>query len=187
MQYVYVASSWRNQYYNDVVESLLVAGIDVYDFRNPAPGDHGFSWSAIDPNWKTWTAEQFTAALEHPVAVYGFELDRTALMGASALVLVLPCGRSAHAEAGFAAGRFMGRGGKVFVYIPPGEVVEPELMYSLFDGVVSGTISQFALRNLIGMIKESPGWYPSNVRGRRVAIMRQTQVYLQPQAMPESK
>lgn len=45
-------------------------------------------------------------------------------------MLVLPCGRSAHTEAGWMAGR----GRKVVVYIP--EMQEPELMYKLFDKVV---------------------------------------------------
>ena len=53
-----------------------------------------------------------------------------ALKAADTCVLVLPCGRSAHAEAGWMAGA----GKRVIVYIP--EMVEPELMYKLFDEVV---------------------------------------------------
>ena len=45
-------------------------------------------------------------------------------------MLVLPCGRSAHTEAGWMAGA----GKHVIAYIP--EMVEPELMYKLFDAVV---------------------------------------------------
>jgi hypothetical protein len=40
---------------------------------------------------------------------------------------VLPCGRSAHTEAGW----MKGAGKKVIVYIP--EMQEAELMYKLFD------------------------------------------------------
>lgn len=43
---------------------------------------------------------------------------------------VLPCGRSAHTEAGW----FAGRGLKTIVYMPGKQ--EPELMYKLFDRVV---------------------------------------------------
>ena len=53
-----------------------------------------------------------------------------ALEWADTCVLVLPCGRSAHTEAGWMAGA----GRRVLVYIP--EMMEPELMYKLFDGVV---------------------------------------------------
>ena len=45
-------------------------------------------------------------------------------------MLVLPCGRSAHTEAGWMAGA----GKRVVVYIP--EMVESELMYKLFSDVV---------------------------------------------------
>ena len=58
-----------------------------------------------------------------------------ALERADACVLVLPCGRSAHTEAGWMAGR----GKKVVVYIPKME--EPELMYKLFDKV-AGTLDE---------------------------------------------
>jgi hypothetical protein len=53
-----------------------------------------------------------------------------AMEWADACVLVLPCGRSAHTEAGW----FAGKGIKTVVYIP--EKQEPELMYKLFDAVV---------------------------------------------------
>ncbi len=48
-----------------------------------------------------------------------------------ASVLVLPCGRSAHTEAGW----FAGQGKKVFAYIPNKDCFEPELMYKLFTKV----------------------------------------------------
>lgn len=54
----------------------------------------------------------------------------TAKPGASTCVLVLPCGRSAHTEAGW----FAGRGLKTIVYMLGKQ--EPELMYKLFDRVV---------------------------------------------------
>ena len=57
--------------------------------------------------------------------------DLEALQQADTCVLVLPCGRSAHTEAGWMAGA----GKRVIAYIP--EMVEPELMYKLFDKVVS--------------------------------------------------
>jgi hypothetical protein len=43
----------------------------------------------------------------------------------------LPCGRSAHTEAGW----FAGQGKKVFAYIPDKDSFEPELMYKLFTKV----------------------------------------------------
>lgn len=46
---IYVASSWRNPYQPVVVGELRFMGHEVYDFRNPEPGSHGFHWSEIDP------------------------------------------------------------------------------------------------------------------------------------------
>ncbi len=98
MAKIYVASSWRNTYYPEVVARLKEAGHEVYDFRNPTHGGNGFRWTDIDE--------------------------------ADTCVLVLPCGRSAHTEAGW----MKGAGKRTIVYIPKME--EPELMYKLFDAVV---------------------------------------------------
>ena len=46
-------------------------------------------------------------------------------------VLCLPCGRSAHLEAGW----MKGAGKKVIAYIPQDVKIEPELMYGLLDGI----------------------------------------------------
>ena len=48
---IYVASSWRNGYYPDVVAKLREAGYDVYDFRNPPSGDPGFKWSSVSEEY----------------------------------------------------------------------------------------------------------------------------------------
>lgn len=122
---IYVASSWRNPIQLVVVQKLREAGHDVYDFKNPEPGNYGFHWSEIDPNWRNWSAQEFIKALNHPSAITGFDLDFNALVECDACVLVLPCGRSAHLEAGFAAGA-----GKPLVILLADEN-EPELMYNM--------------------------------------------------------
>lgn len=100
---IYVASSWRNPDQPWLVALLLTHGHEVYDFRNP-PGGTGFAWKSIDPNWELWTTEEYRAALEHPLAVAGFASDAGALEWCDTCVLLLPSGRSAHLEAGWAAG-----------------------------------------------------------------------------------
>lgn len=122
---VYVALSWRNAIQPAVVMALRMAGHEVYDFRHPAPGNGGFQWSAIDPNWQEWTPDAYLAGLEHPAAEEGFGLDMAGLNGADVTVLVLPCGRSAHLEAGYAAGQDK----PVIILIDP--TFEPELMYKM--------------------------------------------------------
>lgn len=120
---IYVASSWRNENQPEVVNALRNAGHEVYDFRNPAPGDTGFHWSEIDPDWQTWDAKQFRTAICHPIAINGFGKDHKAMEWADAFVLLLPCGRSAHLEFGWACGK-----GKLTVILLDG-YNEPELMY----------------------------------------------------------
>lgn len=126
---IYVASSWRNGFYPEVVAALRAAGHEVYDFRNPPGGDEGFRWSAVDPGYMEWSPDEYREQLRHPMAVRQFDNDIRAMTACDVCVLVLPCGRSAHTEAGW----FAGRGKKVLVYIPTRQ--EPELMYRLFAGI----------------------------------------------------
>jgi hypothetical protein len=133
MTKLYVASSWRNPVYEKVLANLRQAGHECYDFKNPKEGDKGFAWSEINPNWKDWSLNQFTNALIHPIGQSGFKNDFDAMKWCEQLVLVLPSGRSAHVEAGWASGA----GKKVHVYIPqelPGSW-EPELMYLCFTTI----------------------------------------------------
>ena len=129
--HIYVASSWRNTYYPEVVQALRDAGHEVYDFRNPPTGDPGFHWTDVDPKCMDWTPEQYQANLSHPLAERQFKNDIEAMTACDACVLVLPCGRSAHTEAGW----FAGQGKKVYVFIPDKDSFEPELMYKLFTKV----------------------------------------------------
>lgn len=131
---IYVASSWRNDFQAGVVRELRAAGHEVYDFKNPAPGNAGFAWSAIDPDWLGWDPATFAGLIQtHPVAEAGFGHDKAALEWADTCVLVLPCGRSAHLEAGYAAGQ----GKRVIWWLRP-EKFEPELMYLLGHDFVVG-------------------------------------------------
>jgi hypothetical protein len=137
---IYVASSWRCHRQPVVVGSLLAAGHEVYDFRHPDSGgppgepgstrDKGFSWSEIDPDWQGWDAATFTGLLmTHQTAAEGFKSDADALAWCDTCVLVLPCGRSAHLEAGWAKGA-----GKRLVILLD-EQNEPELMYRFADAI----------------------------------------------------
>ena len=125
---IYLASSWRNAYQPSVLQCLRAEGHDVYDFRNPAPGNTGFSWRQIDPELTTsLTVERLRRVLAHDIAEAGFKCDYDAMQWADACVLLLPSGMSAHLEAGWCAGR-----GKPVVVLAP-EIREPELMYKCFD------------------------------------------------------
>lgn len=120
---IYVASSWRNLLQPAIVTMLRGCGHEVYDFRNPAPGNNGFAWSEICKRWQDWTPQEYREALEHPIAKRGFSYDMNALEECTACVLVLPSGRSASFEFGWAIGH--GKRGAVVMF----EKCEPELMY----------------------------------------------------------
>jgi hypothetical protein len=123
MARIYTASSWRNTFYSEIVSALRLGGHEVYDFRNPPNGSQGFSWSEIDPDWKAWSARTYRDLLEKsPIAAQGFLSDLRGMMWADTCVLILPCGRSAHLEAGW----FCGQGKRCIILTRDGE--EPELM-----------------------------------------------------------
>lgn len=136
---IYLASSWRCPTQPDVLAALGAEGHEVYDFRNPAPGNTGFSWrqagdvSAPGP---------FLQTLKSDVAAHGFRLDKAAMDWADTCVLLLPCGRSAHLEAGYMAGE----GKDVFVLLSE-DKFEPELMYLLCTAI---TDSLDELLRLVG-------------------------------------
>lgn len=124
---IYVASSWRNAYQPDIVKELRSEGHEVYDFRNPQPGSNGFSWRQISPDWESWTAPEMIKGLDHELARHGFGLDWDAMNWSDTVVLVTPCGRSAHLELGWG----VGAGRKTAVLML--EDQEPELMYKMVD------------------------------------------------------
>lgn len=126
MASIYAASSWRNEHQQEVVKTLRQEGHQVYDFKNPAPGEKGFSWSEIDPEWKGWSPTEFREGLDHDISRKGYKRDLDAMSWANSFLLILPSGLSAHSEAGWAAGR----GKPTAVYAP--SYKEPELMYLLF-------------------------------------------------------
>jgi len=134
MAKIYVASSWRNQAQPMAVAILRQAGHEVYDFKEPTPGDNGFHWSEIDAGWKSWDVGRYRKALEHPLAQDGFGKDFAAMEWADACVIVMPCGRSAHLEAGW----FCGQSKQCWWWFPPDSMVEPELMVKMGSGIVSG-------------------------------------------------
>lgn len=136
---LYLASSWRNKKQPDILWALRGAGHEVYDFRNP-----GFLWSDIDPNWEKWDPENFRRKLFHPLAMNGFNQDFNAMKWAEACVLLMPCGRSAHLEAGY----FIGADKILIVLLSDGE---PELMYKMATDIC---ISEKELIHKLSLYKE---------------------------------
>lgn len=139
--YVYVASSWRCEMQVAVVHVLAAAGIAHYDFRNPVEPNTcrqvpGFSWKDVMPSFdinnQLVDKQEYLAGLDHALAVQGYESDMRAMLRADCFVLVLPCGRSAHLELGWAVGQ-----GKKTAILLDGPQVTPELMYKMVDYIAT--------------------------------------------------
>jgi hypothetical protein len=122
---IYVASSWRNERQPEVVAALRAAGNEVYDFRNPAPGNTGFGWKQCTDAPPPWSAEVTREVLDGDIANAGYRLDFDAMNWADACVMVQPCGRSAALELGWCTGS----GRLTIALLADGQ--EPELMLKM--------------------------------------------------------
>lgn len=121
---LYIATSWRNTLYQEVLKKTREMGFDVYDFKNP---DTAFDWAEVFDlvSWRTLpTSVQFNG-LKEAVPRRAYKADMEALKEADMLFLLLPAGRSAHFEAGIA--HAMGK--PVIIYADPEPKIELELVY----------------------------------------------------------
>ena len=102
---IYLATLWKNPYYEEVLKRLRDLGHEVYDFRDPSAA---FKWSNIQldngKTWQEWDAEDFFQALCTEETNRGFKRDFEAIKQCEALIMLTPCGNSAHLELGLAAG-----------------------------------------------------------------------------------
>lgn len=129
MARIYVASSWRNQNHQKLVSLLRDNGHKVYDFTKPNGVSQTNVWDEVKLNQDNCTAAQYSEAMTNPVVEKRFENHLEAMTAADTCILLLPCGFSAHSEAGFMAGL----GKRVFVFSYD-QNVKPELMYLLYEG-----------------------------------------------------
>lgn len=116
---IYVASSWKNPYYEGIVAILTGAKFQVYDFKDP---ETAFSWNQIQP----------PAIYDHPLVKKAHEADKAALDACEILIIVLPSGKSSHWEAGYAKGQ----GKKVIIYAPETRH-EAETVYLYADDIIT--------------------------------------------------
>ena len=124
---LYTASSWRNEKYPLVVDQLKREGHDIYNFRDV---NSWFKWEQIDEDWEYWSNGQFVHALSHPLSKKAFNADFSGMEWADACVLIMPCGKSAHIEAGYMKGK-----GKPLYILLDGGMTRAELTYSIADGI----------------------------------------------------
>lgn len=128
---VYLATSWKNPYYEDYLEYIASYAFQVYDFRDP---NFKFTWEEVDKGWKEWDAETYAIAIKsHPECLRGANRDFEAMEWCDTIVALEPFGKSASFELGWC----QGKGKKTILAYPHGvNVGNPELMFSRVDHIV---------------------------------------------------
>lgn len=133
MAKIYVASSWSNSSQPVIVAYLRSLGHDVYDFRKPNGVLEDNVWNEKSVKDIAFphrmTEKDFTTVCKMPVVKEKFKKHFDAIIEADICVLLLPCGASAHTEAGYMAGQ-----GKKVIVFNAEQYLKPELMYLFFGG-----------------------------------------------------
>lgn len=123
---IYVTGSLRNPAVPQVAASLRSEGHEVWDDWFAA-GEHADSaWQAYEQG----RGRYYVEALSGDAAWHVFSFDYEHLAEADTVVLVMPAGRSAHLELGWAAGQ-----GKRTYVLFDGEPERWDVMYAFCDGV----------------------------------------------------
>lgn len=128
MRRIYMASSWRNEFYNNTLQLLLRNDFLVHDWRDPSTA---FKWSQANMPTDPTAEEQRQILIGNARCSQGFLADFRGMQWANTCILLLPSGRSAHLEAGWCKGA----GKHCVVYLRDGE--EPDLMNLLFDDLIT--------------------------------------------------
>lgn len=102
---IYIASSWKNAGLVRTL-SLVMQGLghEVYDFTD---AEKHFAFDAADIERFAGKRDEidWLDFMECTETLKAFQADRAGINWADAVLMVLPCGRSAHLEAGYAVGR----------------------------------------------------------------------------------
>jgi len=129
---VYIASSWKNAENVRLIADLLRKNnVQVDDFTDDSRGRYVFSYLDLPEHDKINGIDFLTL----DQAKRAFIEDKKMIDWADAVLLLLPCGRSAHLEAGYAVG--MGKHLIILGEFPPGEF---DVMYGFASLVTSDLV-----------------------------------------------
>lgn len=130
MSKIYLIGSLREPRIHDVAMALRDKGYEVFDdWRSPGP--------EADEHWEAYERARgrtYIEALYDSHAENVFEYDQKHLAATDAVVLVLPAGKSAHLELGWAVGK-----GKPSFILMNGEPERYDVMYRFATRVVMTT------------------------------------------------
>lgn len=141
---IYTASSWKNESAVLVLAKMLRStGHEVYCFAERGQGQHVFQWNDC-----TTTKDDGITALQTEDSRKAYNADKFFLDWANCCVLLNPCGRDAHLEAGY----IKGRGGLLLILgpFPQGEFSN---MYHLADGLFR--LNQEGIRRMLTTLENA--------------------------------
>lgn len=130
---IYIATSWKMEgIAKELAKILRENSHEVDCFCDASTGRYVFHWSEFvekEEDLSNYNAIDF---LKDPKTQKAFQEDKVHIDWCEAVVMILPCGRSAHMEAGYAKGC----GKMLFIYgeFPQGEF---DVMYGFADGMFS--------------------------------------------------
>jgi hypothetical protein len=129
---IYIASSWKNNSkLIDIARRLRDAGHAVDLFCDDSQGRYVFHWTKLVDREEDLAQYDAISFLDDARTRLAFIEDKSWLDWADTVLLVLPCGRSAHLEAGYGKGQ-----GKRLVIYGPFEKGEFDVMYGFADALV---------------------------------------------------
>lgn len=128
MKKLYVVGSLSNPEIPVFAERLRAAGFDVFDdWFSPGPETDKF-WTQYEKGKR----RSYIEALNGKAAAHNFGFDLRHLQAADIVVLVMPAGKSAHLELGYAIG--LGKPGYILM---PEEPEKWDLMHRFATGIYS--------------------------------------------------
>ncbi len=129
---IYIASSLKNQ--KEVIalaEYLEKYGFEVDAFCRCNDKKYAFHWSELVDDEDDLANYDAIEMLADPRTLRAFKEDMKWLDWSDCVIMLMPCGRSSHLEAGYAKGQ----GKLLYIYgaFPKGEF---DVMYGMADGLV---------------------------------------------------
>lgn len=123
---IYTATSWKNEkFVLEFARTLRSWGHDVYCFAELGQGQNVFIWSeVITPD------DDGITCLDTDDSRRAYYVDKKNLDWSECVILILPCGRDAHLEAGYGKGQ-----GKLLFILGDWPKGEYSNMYHLADGL----------------------------------------------------
>lgn len=128
---IYIATSWRLENIAKMLAAKLrEEGHEVDCFCDASTGRYVFSWDEIPELKANPEAYDAIDMMKDPRTQHAFKEDKGFIDWSEAVVMIMPCGRSAHLEAGYAKGC-----GKKFFIWGEFQKGEWEVMYGFADGM----------------------------------------------------